>query len=92
MILELFIVIILIIITIALFKYIYNERENQITDIEKRQLELEKRIEEYKRNYKQQFKNINGFVIPFKELEKYDVNKVIKWLSGFKGKEKKNEK
>lgn len=86
---EILIVIIIIIIVIALFKYVYNGIEKRICDIEYRQLQLEKRIEEYKRNYKQQFKNINGFVIPIKDLEKYDVNKVIKWLSSFKGKEKK---
>ena len=92
MIIQIFIVILLIIMVIALFKYIYNEKEKRISDIEYRQLQLEKRIEEYKRNYKQQFKNINGFVIPIKELEKYDVNRVIKWLSEFKGKENKKWK
>lgn len=89
MIIQIFIVILLIIMVIALFKYIYNEKENRINNIEYRQLQLEKRIEEYKRNYKQQFKNIKGFVIPIKDIQKYDINKLIKWLSEFKGKENK---
>lgn len=62
-------------------------------DLELRISKLEQRIENYKREYKQRFKNINGFVIPIKDIEKYNINKVIKWLSEFnKKKVNKNEK
>ena len=68
---------------------VYHYFISQLEDIETRILKLEQRIENYKREYKQHFKNINGFVIPVKEIEKYDINKVIKWLSEFNKKKVK---
>lgn len=71
--------VIILYIGIRMFYIWYKKKENEY---DYRMLVLEKRIEDYKRL----LKNINGFVIPIKDIEKYDINKLIKWLSSYKGK------
>lgn len=85
MIVEIIISIVMLFICICV---VYHYFIRQIEELEIRILILEKRIEEYKHS----LKNINGFVIPIKDIEKYDVNKVIEWLSRLKVTEKKNRK
>lgn len=68
---------------------VYHYFIKQLDEVEYRISKLEHRIENYKREYKQHFKNIKGIVIPIKEIENYDINKVIKWLSEYNKKKVK---